>query len=91
MGNSTRPLNEWAVIAAVATHGINSFARDYNEAMTQIGYHDRNDTVVEQIAFAEQTCTPDQRRAFALSQLAAAPDPEALEAVRRYCLRNRLR
>ena len=90
MVNSTRSLNEWAVLAAVVTHGINSFARDYNEAMTQIGYHDRNDTVVEQIAFAEQSTTPEQQRRFIVGQIATAADPDALKAVRRYCLRNRL-
>ena len=79
-----------AVIAARATHGLNLFAANYAGAMRQISYQDRNDTVVERMAMAEQPSTPEQRRSFILGQLADAPDSEALEAVQRYCIRNRL-
>ena len=57
--------------------------------MRQIRYQDRNDTVVETLAVAEPS-TPDQLRRFAVDQLVSAIDPAALEAVRRYSIRNRI-
>ena len=68
-----------AVIAARATHGLNRFAANYAEAMRQIRYQDRNDTVVEQIVFAEQSSTPDQLRRFAVDQLVSATDRQRLK------------
>ena len=87
---SNDDIRSLAIIAARATHGLNRFAANYAEAMRQIRYQDRNDTVVEQIVFAEQSSTPEQLRRFILGQIAAATDTEALEAARRYIIRNRL-
>ena len=86
---SNEDIRALAVIAARATHGLNRFAANYAEAMRQIRYQDRNDTVVETLAVAEPS-TPDQLRRFAVDQLVSATDPAALEAVRLYCFRNRI-